>query len=395
MEKKRKRKTTIMEAGIPIRVLTHRKAAPYQVDVYRSGARRRFSFATEKEARKKCLELAGAMVDEGLQALRLTKDQRLDAERALKLLGSAASLEAAAVFFLKHTTAGDAGLPVRDVVQQLIATKRGANRRPATLADAEHRLKRVVETFGDQPLGTITLTDLERWLASLDVGPVTRDNFRRAVVGLFSYGMKRGLCERNPAAGLALVGKDQTMPTILTVKQVEALLSAATAKAPEMLPFFAVGLFAGLRPKNELAGLKWSSIDFKAKTILVEPATAKKRRTRYVNLPANLAAWLAPHRQDVGTIFYSRRKFRTVVTEAGLSDWTPDVMRHSFASFHLAFHGDANATALQLGHAGAPGVLFDHYRALVKRPKDAAAFWKIRPKASKVVTFPNQKEKSA
>jgi integrase len=389
MEKKRKRKTTIMEAGIPIRVLTHRKSAPYQVDVYRSGARRRFSFATEAEARKKCLELAGSMVDEGLQALRLTKAERLDAERALKLLGSAASLEAAAVFFLKHTVAGDAGLPVRDVVKQLLAAKRGANRRPATLADAEHRLNRVVESFGDRPLGTITLHDLEMWLNGLDVGPVTRGNFRTAVIGLFNYGVKRGLIDRNPAMGLPKSGKDQSMPVILSVKQVEALLNAASLKAPEMVPYFAVGLFAGLRPKNELAGLKWSSIDFKAKTILVEPATAKKRRTRYVTLSANLAAWLAPHRQDVGTIFYSRRKFRTVVTEAGLSDWTPDVMRHSFASYHLAHHGDANATALQLGHAGAPGVLFDHYRALVQKKKDAAAFWKIRPKASKVVAFPN------
>ena len=53
-------------------------------------------------------------------------------------------------------------------------------------------------------------------------------------------------------------------------------------------------------------------------------------------------------------------------------------------------HGHSDAKiGLQLGHAGAPGVLFDHYRALAK-PKDARAFWRIKPKAAKVVPFPKR-----
>ena len=388
MSRKQKLKMPVTrESGIPIRFLPHRKKKPWMLDLYKSGVRTRTCFATEEEAQQAAMREAGNLVSEGMQALALSREQRLDAGRALGILNGTATLEAAAEFFMNHSVAGEAGKPAREVVADLLAVKRGANRRPDTLTDAESRLNRFVASFGDRPLGTITLHDLERWLEGLEVGPVSRDNYRRAVVGLFNYGQRRGLCDRNPALGLAKSGRDERMPAILTPKQAQDLLNAAAAHAPEMVPFFAVGLLAGLRPKNELGRLDWRNISFKARTILVDPATAKRRRTRYVKMSANLIAWLAPYRQTSGTMFYSRRLFRRAVDKAGIATWTPDVMRHSFGTYHLLAHGDANATALQLGHAGAPGVLFDHYRALAK-PKDARAFWKIKPKASKVLQFP-------
>ncbi len=393
MPQKRQRKKTIWEAGIPIRLLSHRKAAPYMVDIYHAGSRRRFSFATEDKARQKCLEMSGTMVEEGLQAIRLTRDQRPDAERAIKILGGTVTLETAAEFYVKHTASGERGKPAREVISELLSAKKAANRRPATLRDAEHRLNTFAETFGDRPLGTITLHELERWMAGLEVGPVTRLNFRTAVVGLFRYGVRRGLTDSNPAEGLPRPGRDQSMPEIFTPAEAKALLTAAAEKSPEMIPYFAVGLFAGLRPQNELARLDWRHFDLKARTIRVDPATAKKRRMRFIKISPNLRQWLALRPKAEGKLFYSRRRFRQVIEAAGIK-WSPDVMRHSFGSYHLAAHGDAAATALELGHAGAPGVLFDHYRALARR-KDATAFWKITPPKQSVIQFPAQKERTA
>ena len=388
MGRKKKLKMPVTrESGIPIRFLPHRKKKPWMVDIYRNGVRTRSCYATEDEAKQAALRESGNLVQEGLQAMALSRDQRLDAERAYGLLKGTATLESAADFFMRHSASGEAGKPVRDVVADLLQTKRGANRRPGTITNAAYHLNRFVKSFGDCPLGTITLHDLERWFARLECNPVTRDNFRRAVVGLFNYGQRRGLCDRNPALGLAKSGRDESMPSIFTPKQAQDILEAAQTHVPKMVPYFAVGLLAGLRPQNELARLDWRNIDFKVKTILVDPATAKRRRARYVKISANLVAWLLPYRQTAGKIFYSRRKFRKVVEKAKISTWPPDVMRHSFASYHLIAYGDANATALQLGHAGAPGMLFDHYRALAK-PKDARAFWKIKPKAQKVLQFP-------
>lgn len=393
--KRRRRKfPVIIESGIPIRNLG-RGRKPYMVDIARGYARTRICFATEGEARAEAIKQAGNLVHEGLQALALSKDQRLDAERALKILGTSATLTGAAEFFMRHTAAGEQGKAAGEVIRDLMAAKRNAGRRPATIIDAEHRLTRFAATFGERPLGTITLFDLETWLAGLEVGPVTRDNFRRAIVGLFNYAQRRGLCDGNPALGLARSGRDQTLPAILTPDQARALLiTAASEGSGAMVPYFAVGLFAGLRPVNELTRLDWSSIDFKAKTIRVDPATAKRRRLRVVDLSPTLAAWLTAHRQPYGTLFFSRRLFRQIIAKAKLTKWTPDVMRHTFATYHLAAHGDPNRTALQLGHAGAPGILFDHYRGLAT-PEEARTFWKIRPKpqhgAGTILPFPQEK----
>ena len=39
--------------------------------------------------------------------------------------------------------------------------------------------------------------------------------------------------------------------------------------------------------------------------------------------------------------------------------WSPDIMRHTYASMHYGLHGDKNGIANQLGHV-TQGVL-DHY----------------------------------
>ena len=51
---------------------------------------------------------------------------------------------------------------------------------------------------------------------------------------------------------------------------------------------------------------------------------------------------------------------------------TSHALRHSFASYHLAYFKDAARTALEAGHSQA--VLFRHYRELVTQ-EDAEAWW--------------------
>lgn len=387
--KRRKRKIpTVWESGIPIRIRATGKKRYYS-DIYHRGVRERVFHESEEAARKYCIKKAGEVGDEGARAIALTSDQRVDAMRAIKILAGSTSLEAAAGFYVKHTATGERGKPAREIIDDLLAGKKAANRRPTTLRDAEHRLRVFAQTFGDRPLGTVTLHELERWLAGLEVGPVTRLNYRTAVVGLFRYAMRRGLTDANPAEGLPRPARDESMPEIFTPSEAKAILNTAAKMEPAFVPYFAVGLFAGLRPENELRLLDWRHIDLKARTIRVVPASAKKRRMRFVKIAPNLRDWLAPYAQSEGRIYYSRRRFREIVLAAGVS-WRPDIMRHSFGSYHLAANGDAAATALELGHAGAPGVLFDHYRALATA-KDARAFWKIRPPSTQIVAFPAKK----
>jgi integrase len=52
-------------------------------------------------------------------------------------------------------------------------------------------------------------------------------------------------------------------------------------------------------------------------------------------------------------------------------------LRHSYASFHLAFHQNAAALALQTGHTS-QAMIFSNYREVVTK-QDAERYWSIRP----------------
>jgi integrase len=62
---------------------------------------------------------------------------------------------------------------------------------------------------------------------------------------------------------------------------------------------------------------------------------------------------------------------------AGIESWPHNGLRHSFGSYHLAFHGDAIKTAQQMGHRSAD-VVHNHYKALVLKT-EAEKFWKLFP----------------
>jgi hypothetical protein len=57
-------------------------------------------------------------------------------------------------------------------------------------------------------------------------------------------------------------------------------------------------------------------------------------------------------------------------------------LRHSFASYHLAYHRDAARTALELGHKSTT-LLFTNYRELVTK-SDAIRYWAIKPQKKKI-----------
>jgi integrase len=173
------------------------------------------------------------------------------------------------------------------------------------------------------------------------------------------------------------------------VEQATALLVNA---APEVLPYIAIGLFAGLR-RAEIERLDWSEIDFDSGHIEVTAEKSKsKLANRFITLQPCLRAWLMPVRKLRGHVtpqesFVFRDLFDQTRKAAGLlSEWPDNALRHSFASYHLAHFKDAKALALEMGHIDS-GMLFNHYRALVK-PKEAKRYWNIKPVVSrKVVAF--------
>lgn len=348
----------------------------------------------------------------------LTDTQRIDVLRAIEVLAGRGTLTEAVEFWIKHSAPTAGARNLRNVYEEYLAGKIKAGRRPATIVDVKSRLGVFVLQHPKSQLHSITTTDIERWIDSRKgTSPENRDGYRRAFVAFFNYAVKRRYCEINPASCIEVLKKDLGYRhiSILTPSEAARLMTVTCENAPEMIPYFAIGLFAGLRPNNELAGLDWRDIDFEHHTIHVQAASAKTRRERYVDMSPNLVEWLLPHRRDSGKILFTRPLFDRVREKAGLipprevkgsyqlqradgrkfsqkrlgarkgeTIWKPDVMRHSFASYHLVAHNDAGKTAAQLGHGTNLEMLFQHYKRAV-RPDQAAKFWNIRPDTGNVI----------
>ncbi|HMO03841.1 MAG TPA: tyrosine-type recombinase/integrase [Kiritimatiellia bacterium] len=317
---------------------------------------------------------------------KLTDTQRADVLKAYDLLGGSGRLLEAVEFFLKHNPHAAGGVPLRAVLDDYVASKDRANRRERTLKDIEHKVGRFVATGPNRPVHSVTTDEIDAWLTRQGYRGASWNAYRRAFVGLFNFAMTRGQVASNPANRLPIVKLDAPVPEIHTPAQVRVILQAAATLHPELVPYFAIGYFTGLRPARELGLLDWRDVDLRERLILVSAHSSKTREQRFVKIADNLLEWLTPYHAGEGRIPSSRRHFRDILKAAKV-EWPRDVMRHTFASYHLAHHEDAAKTAHEMGHADGGKMLFTHYRNLVK-PSDAGAFWNISPEAAPVIRMP-------
>jgi integrase len=295
-------------------------------------------------------------------------------------------------FYLPHLRASNRSCTAAELVEELLKAKSADGASERYLSDLRSRLGAFADVFDGRPVAEITSTMIDQWLRSLSdketgnrLSPTTRNHFRRLLGVAFSFARQNGYTVDNPAASTARAKEIESTVGILTPEQTALLLENAPA---ELLPFLAIGAFAGLR-RAEIERLDWREIDLQSGLIEVIATNAKSARRRLVKIQPNLGAWLRPHARAAGPVVPVGYPSLLIAAReaAGITEWPPNALRHSFASYHLAQFNNAAALALELGHTDS-NLVFRHYRQLVK-PKHAAGYWKIAPAASgkKVIQF--------
>ena len=161
---------------------------------------------------------------------------------------------------------------------------------------------------------------------------------------------------------------DDEEVTIFAPDEMRKLLAAANGY---MLPFVAVGGFAGVRNK-EIRRLTWDKVG--AEFIDIKAGQAKTRSRRLVPIQPCLAAWLKPHRQTSGDLFPPGKnienEIKRLAADAGVT-WKRNALRHSFVSYRMQILKNESAVALEAGNS--PTMIFKNYRELVT--DDAAKEW--------------------
>jgi integrase len=325
----------------------------------------------------------------GENAISIPDALRVEAIECCELLQPfGVTLRDAVKFYTAHLKAVTGSRTVREVVADLLAARSADGMSPRYLGDLRVRLGRFALSFGEEMVAGISAARIDEWLRGLGVGAVTRNTFRRRLAVLFNFAKRRGYVTENPVADVERAKERETEIEILSASQVARLLESASS---DMLPFWAIGAFAGLR-RAEIERLTWREIDFDADVIEVKASKSKTASRRLVTIQPNLREWLSPYRTCIGRVcpVNLQRKINDDRERVGLrAEWPQNALRHSFGSYHIARFNDAAKLALEMGNS--PATIFRHYRQVVK-PKDAERYWKITPAPAgrKLVAFTSQ-----
>lgn len=356
-------------------------ATPWRVNVPPSvavdGVRFRRWFATEPQARRFAAEQERASRNHTDRAFSLTEAHKEEAARAFALVVPfGRSLLDAVTESVARWEQEGASVDLASLREAVLAAKRQDGRTQKRLTALGTILARFSAAFPERQVSTILPAEIDGWLRGLGVGPVSRDTYRETLHAAFSHAVRRGWCQGNPVARVERAGGIGREAVILSPEQVASLLSAAD---PRLVPWLALGAFAGLRPWEALRAT-WADIG--ADFIVLSAAKTKTRARRRIPILPALAAWLATadRSRPLSPGYMTTRRLRLLAQEAsGLGKWPQDCLRKSWISYRLAITNDENETAQIAGNS--PKIIVTNYRSLTDATT-AERWFALRPAGS-------------
>ena len=261
--------------------------------------------------------------------------------------------------------AGDAALRSNEktvtferAVTTALETRTG--RRPRTLSDMRYLLRRMLKRcpgLAKRRVRSITPPECAAYLRQAFDTPRQRNKARLALSGVFTTARKQGWCSRNPIREVEPERLVEKRIRILNKGQIERLMTTATEYAGgACLAAVGLMLYAGIRP-HEVERLRWADIHRESGIICISPRHSKTGGARHVTIHPPLAKLLngiPPQRASVRICPPNwRLRWAELHKQAGLTPWQPDVLRHTYATHHLATFRSYAELQLEMGHRSA------------------------------------------
>ncbi len=227
-------------------------------------------------------------------------------------------------------------------------------------------------------VNSVSRLTIRLWLGELSDEGLAKSSIARKVAALrsfFKYCFKRGYIEKNPAHLLVVPKKEKTLPKTVTTHDIERLLDSIDISTPRGLQDRAIlEIFYGTGIRvSELTGLNITDIDIRSRQILV---TGKGNKQRVIPLgnsaleiiksflkvrvqlygsrtdsDARRALFLAASGQRMydRSVRHMVEKYLKLHSE--VTQKSPHVLRHSFATHMLDNGADIRIIKEFLGHA--------------------------------------------
>lgn len=345
-----------------------------------TGKQKRLYFPTRAEAqaeRTRLLELVRAGEGAGLTAA-----EQEDARAALRVLRES-GFEESLLEFVRRGVRVLARAGARMTVAQLCAEVEAFKAHEwgdRSLRSFRWLARKAAEAFGERPLLEVGPVQLEGWLLEEFPHTVSRSNAIATLRPAWSYAVRRGYLESSPFDRVAKPRKRAREVAIFTPQEVRQIMEACP---PDCVAAFALMVFAGIRPA-EVTRLRWADVRLQEGFVHVAAAKSKTAQARNVEVLPVLRAWLLatgqhePHSAICPPCW--SRKVQAVRKGCGVEFRQQDMLRHTFASYHLCEFQNEGRTKVAMGHSRASDTLFVHYRAVATKAA-AAAFWGLYPSA--------------
>ena len=324
----------------------------------------------------------------------LTQEKHDEACRAFEALGIY-SLTEAVKYFLANHRAPDYTIELNNAISRYIEDKESLLRE-RTINALTRSLKRFSAAVSNSDVHTITSEQITLFLKSIrvsDTNKISRktwNNYRDELHAFFKWciekdlATKRPYCFINPVESVIrhknkIVREEQALhPTTSSPEKVLALFTSLMADGGDLIPYFSLCYFAGIRPEEaqRMNGREKQLINLDTKVITIPAGISKTRQQRQVEISPNLAAWLESFQ---GPILPTNHR-KMIAATRKTHQLSHDEMRHSFISYHVALHRSVGDAALQAGNSET--IVKRHYLNLHPR-EDGAKFFSVYPQSAK------------
>jgi len=275
---------------------------------------------------------------------------------------------------------------VAEVVAGLVQQKMEKGRDEMYVKDLRLRLNRFAESF-HCPISSITTQEIEVFLLGLKLSGRTQNNFRRIIGTLFRFAVKRGYLPKDHP-GVTAVELASERPGEIEIFSPEEMSKFLLAAKPDIIPFLALGGFAGLR-HAEIKRLDWEDVRLEAGHVEIKANKAKTKVRRLIPIHTNLYNWLRPYSAKRGAVApYANmaKQLMWLAEEAGVQ-WKHNALRHSYVSYRTAETQDVPRVSYESGNS--PRIIERNYLKRVL-PKEAQRWFSLSPpQQSNVIPLPH------
>jgi len=351
--------------------------------------RRNFNCPEDAEAERRALQVIALQNQPDLQRVvtRLSDEQVREAESLFQLIrGQPRPLRFYVDYALANYREPELQKPLAEAVQEYVAFKEREHERGllsfSQMRSIRFELRHFTRSHPNSSVSEITSEALIKFLERSNPALKTFNNRRGILSTFFRFAMRREWLVTNPidrTEHLRIRHRRGSAETITAEQAAELMEYVEDYKDGAMVPYFAICLFAGIRPCiqcGEISKLKVENIRLSTRTIHIEPEVSKVRMKRNVDIQPNLAQWLAAYPLDQYPILpvNAKNMRKDIFTRFEMSH---DILRHTFISMFVGKFRSMGEAALQAGNS--ESIIRKHYLDLKDR-EEAEAFFAILPK---------------